>query len=202
MKEKTNKNIYIMAILYIVLGLILCIFPSLTANVICYILAGIAVVVGIINLVIYFKKDVVDTVYRYDFVNGVMFIVIGVILFIKASLVLTLIPMLMGILILGNGVVKMQHAIDLKRFDFSGWIYVLIISLLCLSVGFLLVLQPQFIINAIIVILGVSFIFCGVTDLITFFMLSKQAKNYEKNTVDSTEEAKKEEVVDSSVVEE
>ena len=183
MGTKINKSVYVTSAIYVVLGLVMVIFPETTMKTFCLTLGAIAAVLGIINLVTYFTRNtVIDSVYRYDFVTGVVLILAGLALIVKMDKVIELIPVLLGILILVNGIIKLQHAIDLKRIEFNGWLYVLVFSLLCLSIGAICVLQPAFIAKTLIIIMGISFIFCGATDFITLFLLAKKMKEYSSNT--------------------
>ncbi len=197
MGTKINKSVYVTSAIYVVLGLVMVIFPETTMKTFCLTLGAIAAVLGIINLVTYFTRNtVIDSVYRYDFVTGVVLILAGLALIVKMDKVIELIPVLLGILILVNGIIKLQHAIDLKRIEFNGWLYVLVFSLLCLSIGAICVLQPAFIAKTLIIIMGISFIFCGATDFITLFLLAKKMKEYSGNT--GNDDISKETVTENS----
>ena len=131
MEKKINKSVFVIPAVYIVLGLVMVIFPETTEKTFCLSLGAIAAVLGIISLVTYFSRDFEDSVYRYDFVNGVMLILLGLLFIVKMEMIIKLIPIMLGVMILANGIMKLQHAIDLKRIEFSGWLYVLVFSLLC-----------------------------------------------------------------------
>ena len=183
MEAKINKSVYVTAAVYIVLGLVMVIYPETTMKTFCLALGAIFAVLGIINLVIYFTRNVMDSVYRYDFVSGVMLILAGLMFIVKMDKIIELIPMILGVLILLDGVIKLQHAIDLKRIDVGGWIYVFVFSMLCLSVGTVCIWQPEFIASTIVVIMGISYIFCGITDFVTIFLLRRKMKSHAADTV-------------------
>ena len=187
MNKKMNKSVYLTAALYIILGAVLAFYPKITLMMIAYLLAGVAILSGLVSVIYYFSKDVTDTIYRYDFVNGVMMIALGAISILKMDLLMELIPIIMGVLILWNGIIKLQHSIDLNRIKYSGWVYVLIFSLLCVSVGIVLILQPGIIVNTLMVIIGISFLFCGITDIVTLVLLKKRMTEY-VNTKDISKE--------------
>ena len=178
MEAKINKSVYVTAAVYIVLGLVMVIYPETTMKTFCLALGTIFAVLGIINLVIYFTRDVMESVYRYDFVSGVMLILAGLMFIVKMDKIIELIPVILGVLVLFDGVIKLQHAIDLKRIDVGGWIYVFVFSLLCLSVGTVCILQPEFIASTIVIIMGISYLFCGITDFITIFLLRNRIKDH------------------------
>ena len=189
MEKSINKSVFVVPAVYIVLGLVMVIFPETTMKTFCFSLGAIAAVMGIINLVTYFSRDAVDFVYRYDFVNGVLLIMLGLLFIVKMEMITELIPVLLGVLILANGIMKLQHAIDLKRIEFNGWLYVLVFSLLCLSVGAVCILRPAFIATTLIILMGISFLFCGLTDFITLFFMSKKLKEYLAETSEEADKA-------------
>ena len=182
MEKKINKSVFVIPAVYIVLGLVMVIFPETTEKTFCLSLGAIAAVLGIISLVTYFSRDFEDSVYRYDFVNGVMLILLGLLFIVKMEMIIKLIPIMLGVMILANGIMKLQHAIDLKRIEFSGWLYVLVFSLLCLSVGAVCLFRPAFIASTIIILMGISFLFCGITDFITLFLMIRKVKEYAKES--------------------
>ena len=193
MKSSINKSVFVIPVVYIILGLVMVIFPQTTMKTFCLSLGAIAAVLGIVSLISYFSRDAVDYVYRYDFVNGVLLILLGLLFIVKMELITELIPIMLGVMILANGVMKLQHAIDLKRIGFNGWLYVLVFSLLSLLVGVVCVLQPAFIAAILVILMGISFLFCGLTDFITLFFLSRRLKEFVngavKDTVDVTDES-------------
>ena len=94
MEKSINKSVFVVPAVYIVLGLVMVIFPETTMKTFCFSLGAIAAVMGIINLVTYFSRDAVDFVYRYDFVNGVLLIMLGLLFIVKMEMITELIPVL------------------------------------------------------------------------------------------------------------
>ena len=193
MERRINKSVFVIPVVYIILGLVMVIFPQTTMKTFCLSLGAIAAVLGIVSLISYFSRDVVDFVYRYDFVNGVLLILLGLLFIVKMELITELIPVMLGVMVLANGIMKLQHTIDLKRIGFNGWLYVLVFSLLSLLVGAVCILQPDFIASILVILMGISFLFCGLTDFITLFFLSRRLKEFVngavKDTVDVTDES-------------
>ena len=190
MERRINKSVFVIPVVYIILGLVMVIFPQTTMKTFCLSLGAIAAVLGIVSLISYFSRDAVDFVYRYDFVNGVLLILLGLLFIVKMELITELIPVMLGVMVLANGIMKLQHTIDLKRIGFNGWLYVLVFSLLSLLVGAVCILQPDFIASILVILMGISFLFCGLTDFITLFFLSRRLKEFVngavKDTVDVT----------------
>ena len=123
MEAKINKSAFIAAGIYVILGFVMVFFPETTMKTFCLVLGTIGVVLGMVNLVSYFSRDVMDSVYKYDFAGGIIMILAGIAFIVKMDRIIELIPMILGVLIIASGLIKLQHSIDLKRIDFNGWIY-------------------------------------------------------------------------------
>ncbi|MFT3984686.1 MAG: DUF308 domain-containing protein [Lachnospiraceae bacterium] len=203
MLKRMKLNTFLVSLLYVVLGVIMMLFPRSTMETLCYVFAGVLFLIGLVYTVSYFKRNVVESYYRYDLVYGLVTILCGFLIIIKVDLLINLIPIIMGILIFGNGIIKLQHAIDLKRVNFSGWFYVLIFSLLCITIGTVLIFQPAFIADTVTIIIGISFAFSGITDLITLLLISKKMKDYEdgKTVIINNSETDNSETIDEAMVE-
>ncbi len=169
---------YIIAAGYILMGLFMVIFPQFTLEMVCYLLAAVLAVMGIFNIIVYFMKDIKDSFYKYDFAAGIIMILIAVIVIFRSQIFIDIIPLAMGVLIFANGVIKIQRVIDLKRTGYNGWIFVLLFALLCICVGIFVMLQPDFIAKSVVIVIGISMIFSGLTDVMTLLVLQKQVKLY------------------------
>ncbi len=178
MEKRMKISSSLLSVLSILLGIILVAFPETTMITICYIFAGCLLLVGLYYVVAYFRKDLMEAYYQFDLVIGMVILVIGICIIWKVDAVISMIPMFMGIVIFANGIVKLQHSIDLKRANFSGWIYVLIFALLCIAISIVLLLEPKSMAAIFTRMVGIGFVFSGVTDLITMFFLTKQIKMF------------------------
>ncbi len=176
MEKKMKVSSTLLSVLCVLLGIILVAFPDTTIRTICYIFASCLLAVGLFYVIAYFRKDLMEAYYQYDLVIGTVIIVIGICIILKVDMVITMIPMLMGIVVFANGIVKLQHAIDLKRAQFGGWVYVFVFALLCIAIAIVLLLEPKSMAKIFTRLVGIGFIFGGVTDLITLFFLTKQIK--------------------------
>ena len=89
------------AVLYVILGAILLLFPETTATTLCYALGIAAVVAGVSGVFVYLFRDAARNAYRNDFVFGLVAILLGVFIFCKVELIISLIPFILGI-VYGN----------------------------------------------------------------------------------------------------
>ena len=67
----------LMALAYVVAGVLLVIFPDISAKYISYIVGITSIVYGIVSLTAYFLADIRETLYNNHFVGGLITIIFG-----------------------------------------------------------------------------------------------------------------------------
>ena len=174
--EKLKWNVIISSVIYVALGVILLIWPEMTAKNICYVVGVISIAVGVVNLIDYIRKDYSVDAYRYNLVYGLVFILLGIVIFVKVETVISIIPFLLGFAVTVSGLLKFQNAVDLVRMKYNGWGIVMIVSVLNIAFGVVLILNPFESAMILFICIGIGMIYSGVSDLIATIMLSKSIK--------------------------
>lgn len=174
---KELKRIYFIgAILYILLGIVLLFFPQTTLLTICYALAVILAIVGIGYIVTYTKNDVLRTYQRNDLVIGLSFLVGAVFVAFKTELIISILPILLGLAIIVSSIIKLQHAIDLMRVKFTGWWGVLLVAILSGAFGLVLVIHPFAAATTMVRVIGIAAAWNGLTDIVTGILFLRKIK--------------------------
>lgn len=187
MFKEMKWSMLLSAALYVVLGLVLVIFPATTARTICYMIAGIAIVVGLVNLVVYFTRNITRNYYRNDFVTGLLMVVLGIFVIYKADLVIALVPFIIGLCIIVSGLFKLQGALDVQRMGGNS-VVILGLSIVNVVIGILMVINPFESALLLYRLLGVGLLFSGLTDLASTLYLSGKMHSYMKK-MDEAEDA-------------
>lgn len=186
--KKLKWNVIISSVIYVALGVILLIWPEMTAKNICYVVGVISVAVGIVNLIDYIRKDYSVDAYRYNLVYGLVFVLLGIVIFVKVETVISIIPFLLGFAVTISGLLKFQNAVDLIRMKYSGWGIVMIVSILNIAFGVVLIMNPFTSAMILFICIGIGMIYSGVSDLIATIMLSRSIKNIGKEIVKASEQ--------------
>jgi len=143
MNMKAEKRAYILlSLIQLVLGAYLIAQPQQSFSVICYLIGGVMIVYGVIKLIGYFTWDMYQLAYQHDFAMGVLFVVIGCLLIFRWEQLMRLFPTIIGLLVLIDGVFKIQTALDARRFGLSKWWLILILAIASGVAGFILLLYP------------------------------------------------------------
>lgn len=178
MKEvkEFRKSYILVSALYVVLGVVLLIWPTTSVRMICYGLGIAMLVLGITYGVIYFTKDNLSSFLQMDLVIGIVCLAFGIFILLNPAFLASVLPFAMGIILLLGAVVKLQSAFNMKRLNFSKWYLVLICALLIAALGIILLCNPFEKERFMILYIGSCLILDGVTNLICLFCIQFRVK--------------------------
>lgn len=168
-----KMNAVLSAIVCVVLGLVLVIWPSVVGNMFCYVVGGALLLSGISYIVSYFRNRDNASLFQGDFLLGLIFSVIGLWIILKPDVIISLIPILFGIVILLHGFMDVQQALNLKRAGYDKWGAALAVSIITVGFGATLLFNPLMAANIGIMLMGVGLIFDGVSELWVLSRVSK-----------------------------
>lgn len=178
--REVKKSFCILSAAYIVLGIVLLVWPDLSVKTFCYVFGVGMIIFGCAHLVLYFTKDKLQSVMQMDLVSGIVGTATGAYILLKMEYMLEIIPFALGIVALLGAVVKLQHALDLRRLGASRWYLLLAFSAALFVFGGLLIANPFEGIEIIVVLIGVSLIIDGVGNLLGIFWLRYVVRHLKK----------------------
>ena len=174
---KTMKwSIIVLAIAYVVLGIVLIMYPSQVQKLISYILAITLIAMGIVNLIQYVKLDNTQLIHSYDLCIGFSAIIGGVLIIINVDRFSQLIWIVMGFMILVSGVLKLQNSVNLMRLRSPSWQLPFWLAMVGIVYGVIMLINPFGSGQFFFVMMGLGFIISGITDLIVTVMVSMRLK--------------------------
>ncbi|MBQ6961092.1 MAG: DUF308 domain-containing protein [Clostridia bacterium] len=180
--KKLKESWIFSAIVIIVLGLVLVLFPAATLSAINYIMGGLAIAMGVIRTVRYFKQDhTYPYLFQSDLVVGLLSVGFGIFMVSQPVKVLSLLPHVFGILMVGFGVGGILRAVDAKKAGISYWGVLLALSILSIVLGWLIMANPFGTMETVTIVIGAGLIYQGVTDIVTVLAVAKRITQW-KNT--------------------
>jgi uncharacterized membrane protein HdeD (DUF308 family) len=185
---KNIKNTYIgVSLVSVLLGLFLVIKPEMSSNIISYILGGCFVFYGAVHIFTYvLVKN--DSFYQYDLAKGIIAECIGAFLILRPTFIVSILPTLLGIALLVNGIFGFQSSMNMLRTSKSRWLTVFIPSIITMVLGVLIVSNPFHWAKNLLVILGAFLIWNGVSNFWTHLCLCKKLKEtkIKEEAIDTT----------------
>lgn len=173
MGEKINnilKGEIISSVFYVLLGLCLILIPTQTVDVICKVVFGLILIgVGIYHIYIYIRGKVSATI--MDLLSGVVVFVLGVFLFMTPSIVIKLLPWMLGAFVLVDSLWKFKGAFLLKKGGQKSWSALLIGSLIFIALGIVILFGRFPKIMTLLIFSGWVLVCDGVVDIILFIVM-------------------------------
>ena len=164
MTKKYRSIMIALAIVYIIAGLILIIWPEASRAVICYVLGAALLIYGVYRIVAYFIKDLPMQL-QFGVAIGAACIVAGLLLMFKAGFVITVFGVIVGLILIADGVFRLQNALDIRRMGGRGFAPLLICALVMLVFGVVLLFNPFTAVITATIIGGVSLLVDGALTL-------------------------------------
>ena len=161
----------------LICGLVLLLMPELTLVTIANVIGILVIIIGAFFLIGYFlRKELAAG--NNDLIKGLVIVCIGIFICVKSELVVSVLPVVLGIGVVLSGILKLQHAFDLKRMGFDTWVRIGLTAAVNIFIGLIVILNPFSTVAWLMRLVGIGFLFSGVTDLITTIYVSKKASEY------------------------
>lgn len=178
-KQFSKSYIFISA-LYVVLGVVLLAWPTLSVQMICYGLAVAMIVIGISYGIMYFTKDNLEGFLQMDLVIGIVCLAFGIFILLNPTFLSSVLPFAMGIILLLGAIVKIQSAFNMKKLRFKKWYLILICALVVGALGAVLLWNPFKEEKYMILYIGICLILDGLTNLVSLICIQTRLRKLKK----------------------
>ncbi|MBP3461340.1 MAG: DUF308 domain-containing protein [Bacilli bacterium] len=174
------KSMYRTSIIFssllILIGMFLLIKPETTLHAISYFMGVALIIWGLVPIIQFFSNKETKQYLEFSFIIGVFALIFGIIIMIKPNIIGSIIPLLIGIWMVINGVTKLYYSLTLNKL--SSATASIILSIIILVCGLVLIFNPFK--GAIILtkIIGISVIIYSILDLVECYTLKKTMKEF------------------------
>ena len=119
--KKMFKSSLLNSIMLVVLGFLLIFESEATIVSISYIIGAIIIVLGVVAGLKYVKNINNNSRNEWDIVYGIVSVVLGVVIIKNPHAIASIIPFIVGIIIIINSAAKLQYSIEMKNNENSLW---------------------------------------------------------------------------------
>lgn len=193
MKTRCTIPMWVAKTGYIVMSLVFCaagvLFiakPDLSAGLIGRVLGAAMLLFGAVKLVGYFSKDLFRLAFQYDLGFGLLLIALGTLVLVRPVQVLDFIFTALGVVVLTDGLYKVQIALDAKRFGISAWWLTLALAVAAGAVGLALVFRPWDSARLLTILLGVTLLAEGILNLCVAVSTVKIVRHQRPDVIEVT----------------
>lgn len=175
MINQLQKFTLLRILIFIVIGCLVVFKPKLVFTSIIYTLAAYLLLIGLLNLFQAIKASkVTHTILGPEFITACMYFLFTLIVLIFSKVIISMLPFVLGILIVLNGLVQLTTDQTIKevnpRYRLGHNIY----SVIIIIAGVLLIFNPFSSIILLFRVFGGTLIFIGVSEAVRLFMQNKK----------------------------
>ena len=172
------KSSIVSAIVLIVLGLLLIFESEPTIYTISYVIGGLLIAIGAIAIIKFLTNiKVTENNYDINIIYGIVCILMGVIVIEHPKEIASMIPIVLGIVIIASSATKLQYTLQMKDKGSDAWKTTVIVSIISLLCGVVILFNPFKAAEAMLKIIGVFILIYGILDVISTLSIKKTLKN-------------------------
>ena len=159
-----------------------------------YIIGGILVAIGALAILRFIKNTKEKGKRDLDIVYGIVTIILGIIVIRSPHAIASIIPFIIGFIIIINSATKLQYSFELKKNNNDLWKSTMILAFITTICGLILILNPFKGAEFITKIVGILILIYSILDIVSTITI--------KNTVNKIHNAIEENIVDAQIIEE
>ncbi len=168
-----------------ILGILLFLESELTIVTISYVIGAVLVAVGAIAFINYINDIHKNTKNELNIVYGIGMAILGIIVISNPKGVASIIPFILGVIIVLNSSAKLEYSIELKKDNNKLWVSTMVLSVVALLCGILLIFNPFEGAAFITKIVGVIIFIYALIDIVSTLRLRKTIKTVQKALEDN-----------------
>lgn len=178
-KKGAATAVLISSLAYIVLGVIMLIFPDKVSNFLCYALGFSLTVYGLFNIISFFLSREAEL--YLELVIGIIATAFGIFTIVSPQTIKSIIFIAIGVVIIIDSCMDVKKAVQLKAFGMKKWWVCLAASAAIVLLGAATIIFPTFFGDFLIVLLGILLIYEGVSGLVIMGLIAHFVKLTDKN---------------------
>jgi len=162
MTKTFRKTMLITSAVYLVIGLLLILWPESARKIIIYAIGAAALLYGAYRIVDFFvRKEHLSGAVQVGVALGIACVLLGLFLIVKAELVVALLAAVIGVAVIVDSILRLQIALNLRLAGVRHWLILLVTALLTLAFGILLLFNPFTAVRVATILAGVALLIDG-----------------------------------------
>ena len=183
--KKLKWTMIITDVILILLGVAFVWRPDIMESIMCYLLAALVALVGLMYLAGYFIQKSNENGEREGngFALGILLIFIAVFIVVRQEVIIALVPFLFGFLVVIRGLMVIQGAFMFRRLR-SNILIPIVSGLLSMALGLFIMLFPFETMHTLFILIGISLMVGGISgivhEIMVWHLLRRDAQERER----------------------
>ena len=176
----------IISIGMLILGIVMLIWPDISATTVCWVMGVLCLAAGISQIVRYFRMGLFGVFFRFDLTLGILGSIAGLLLLSRPQEAARMLPIAAGLYILMSSIFDIQTAVEMRRMYMGNWWLCLLLGILNTLFAACLLLDPFSGVYTLMMFLGVSLIARSLENLYSMYCLNHALKRLKPIDVEWT----------------
>ena len=178
--KSIKVNILSSAILCVLLGIVLVAYPNTSLTFVCRAVGAIVMVTGLGFVFGYLKSGKSAWYGKIELVFGTILAIVGGFLVLRPLGLISIIPIIFGILFIYHGLANMRQAFELRQYKDRGWWFPVLVAATTIILGIFIMNNPIQTIDVVMRIIGACLIYDGLMNTMLVGRFVKSIRNFRK----------------------
>ena len=171
--EKTKWDRSVLALIYLVLGVVLLLFPEQTLTVVTRLIASAVIVLAAINIIQFIiNKDEKFSADYFYLILRIVGIGVAISMIVSPTWIIAVINIAVGVVLIVNGIGNLSTTIRIRKNDRVWWAFS-IVPIITFVLGFVIMANPVGMASLMTRIEGISLIADAISTWIIVYRLNK-----------------------------
>ena len=175
--KRVKADFLFSSLLCIILGIVFIVWNEATINALGMIIAIGMIVIGAVYLGSYFLNIVSGGI---SAAIGVVVLLLGIWILIQPSVIVTMIPIILGVLLISHAVRAIKEALDSRKYGCQTWGISVLLAIISMVLGVICIVNAFGVLKLASVAIGIALIYNGVSDIWIVARTSKAEKEFRK----------------------
>lgn len=175
-----RSSMILTAVGCLALGIALLLFPDMFLKIACYVIGALLIAWGVLGVLGCLRDHVarVGTILISVIAAGT-----GIFVISQPKTISSILPIVVGLILLIDGIVNVRHGIGLRRFGDPSGTSVLVLGIITVVFGAVILMNPYSTVELTFRLIGIALVYSGLSDLIIIFRMNRANKTYENQKI-------------------
>ena len=194
-------NLLSSAILCVILGIVLVAYPDTSMTLVCRAVGVIVLITGLGLVFGYLKSGKEHWYGKIELIFGTILAIVGGFLILRPLGLISIIPIIFGILFIYHGLANMRQAMELRQYKDRGWWLPVLIAATTVLLGIFIINYPIRTMDIIMRVIGACLIYDGLAKTVLVGRFVRSIRNFRKLEAEETMREKDVIVDEAEVIE-
>lgn len=180
--KRIKADYLLSSLVCILLGIVFIVWRGAVLDVMGSIFAVVLIILGVIYLSSYFLEIITN---GFSAIMGIIVLALGIWFLIQPDIVVSIIPILIGVVLIFHGVRGLMETLTAKKYGYSSWGVNMVLCIISIAFGIICVTNAFGIMEKATIVVGIILIYNGLSNIWIASRSTKAETAYNKeHTID------------------